>query len=153
MRNVLIALSLALVILSGCSKSSGDPAREANRLIRAKNLSLPVITSMDSVMDYPEAFSCLMASHNLQWNADSLLQVNIKNGTVSQNKKELLEMGETVRNLREQAARLRLQGQMKNTPVEFVGYQVMVADSLSDDMFEVFLYEDMSKIAINKIKI
>lgn len=153
MRNLLLAMCLTTLVLVGCSKTPQDPAQRATELLAVKGITLPRFTSMDSVVDYPEAFSCDISAYLFEMSNDSLLQAHIKNGTVAQNRKNLLERGETVVRLKETAARIRLEKGLSQTPKEFVGYSAVIADSLSDDMIEVLLEKDMKRAAIKKIRL
>lgn len=153
MRSLLFALCLTTLVLIGCSKTPQNPAQRATELLAMKGISVPHFSSMDSVMDYSDAFSCEMSAYLLQMNADSLLKVHIKNGTVSQNKKDLIERGETVLHLIQSSAKMRLEKSLSQTPKEFVGYSVIIADSLSDDMIEILLEKDMKRAAIKKIRL
>lgn len=155
MRKIIFALSLFAVVisLSGCSSSSSDPAQRAAELIKAKGVDIPHFSSMDSVMGYPDAFACEMTAIQTEWRADSALKACQANGTVRQNIKELQSYGEVVYSLRMGAAKTALEEGLKRTPKEFVGYEVVIADSLSDDMLRVLMNKEMSEIAIEKIKI
>lgn len=155
MRKIIFALSLFAVVisLSGCSSSSSDPAQRAAELIKAKGVDIPHFSSMDSVMGYPDAFACEMTAIQTEWRADSALKACQANGTVRQNIKELQSYGEVVYSLRKGAAKTALEEGLKRTPKEFVGYEVVIADSLSDDMLRVLMNKEMSEIAIEKIKI
>lgn len=151
MRNLLLAMCLTTLVLAGCSKTPQDPAQRATELLAVKGVTLPHFTSMDSVIDYPEAFSCDISAYLFEMSNDSLLQAHIKNGTVSQNRKDLLDRAETVMKLKETAARIRLEKGLSHAPKEFVGYSIVIADSLSDDMIEVLMEKDMNRVAIKKI--
>lgn len=155
MRKTFFALCLcvAAVSLSGCSSSSGDPAERAAELIKSKGVVLPPFSSMDSVMGYPEAFACEMTAIQTEWRADSMLRVCKANGTVAANKERLLTMGETVYSLKKGASEIEMREGLKRTPKEFVGYEVLLADSLSDGMIRVIMDKDMKEVAISKIKI
>ena len=155
MRKIIFALSLCAVVvsLSGCSSSSSDPAQRAAELIKAKGVNIPHFSSMDSVMGYPDAFACEMTAADTQWRADSLLRAYTKDGSVAQHRDDLLTMGDVVLSLRKGAAKTELEAGLKKTPKEFVGYQVFIADSLSDDMVRIMMNKEMSKIAIEKIKV
>lgn len=153
MRNLLLAMCLTTLVLVGCSKTPQDPAQRANELLALKGINLPRFVSMDSVVDYPEAFSCDISACLFEMSNDSLLQAHIKNGTVAQNRKDLLDRGETLFKLKQEVARIRLEKGLSQTPKEFVGYSVVIADSLSDEMIEVLLEKDMSRAAIKKIKL
>lgn len=155
MRKIFFALSVcaAVVSLSGCSSSSSDPAQRAAELIKAKGVDIPHFSTMDSVMGYPDAFACEMTAADTQWRADSLLRAYTKDGSVAQHRDDLLTMGDVVFSLKKGAAKTELEAGLKKTPKEFVGYQVFIADSLSDDMVRVMMNKEMSKIAIEKIKV
>lgn len=155
MRKTFFALCLcvAAVSLSGCSSSSGDPAERAAELIKSKGAVLPPFSSMDSVMGYPEAFACEMTAIQTEWRADSMLRACKANGTVAANKERLLTMGETVYSLKKGASEIEMREGLKRTPKEFVGYEVLLADSLSDGMIRVIMDKDMKEVAISKIKI
>ena len=152
MKKLVYALCVISLSLTGCSKTS-DPSERAAELIRAKGIELPSFNHMDSVMGYPQAFSCEMSAYLLEWQADSLLNAHIKNGTVSANQKELLDLGETVFDLKAKAAQIEMNERVARTPKEFVGYEVSVSAPLSDDgVYRVLMDKDMERVAIQKIK-
>lgn len=157
MRKTFVSLCLvacaAAASLTGCSSSSGDPAQRAAELIKAKGLDVPSFSSMDSVMGYPEAFACEMTALDTERRADSLLQANIKAGTVSANRRELETMGEVVFSLKKGAAEIKLREGLARNPKVFVGYEVLIADSLSNDIIRVMLDKDMKNAVIGKIKV
>lgn len=153
MRNLLLALCLTTLVLVGCSHPQQDPAQRATELLALKGVSVSHFDSMDSVMDYSEAFSCEMAAHLLLMSIDSILKDHIRNGNIYIDKKELMERNETAFHLRQTAAKIRLEKSLSQTPKEFVGYSILIADSLSDDMIEVLLEKDMKRAAIKKIKL
>ena len=150
--NALCVLATALC-LSGCSSSSGDPAQRAAELIRAKGLSVASFASMDSVMGYQDAFDCEMRALQTEWRADSMLRACQANGTVYANKKELLNMADAVYSLKAGVAEIVLREGLKRTPKEFVGYQVLITDSLSGDIMRVVMNKKMNDIAIDKIRV
>ena len=150
--NALCVLATA-VCLSGCSSSSGDPAQRAAELIRAKGLSVASFAAMDSVMGYQDAFDCEMRALQTEWRADSMLRACQANGTVNANKRALLSMAETVYSLKKGVAEIVLRERLKRTPKEFVGYQALIADSLSGDIMRVVMNKKMNDIAIGKIRV
>ncbi len=58
-----------------------------------------------------------------------------------------------VYSLKKGAAEIEMREGLKRTPKEFVGYEVVLADSLSDDMIRVLMDKGMKEIAISKIKV
>ena len=150
--NALCVLATA-VCLSRCSSSSGDPAQRAAELVRAKGLSVASFAAMDSVMGYQDAFDCEMRALQTEWRADSMLRACQANGTVNANKRALLSMAETVYSLKKGVAEIVLRERLKRTPKEFVGYQVLITDSLSGDIMRVVMNKKMNDIAIDKIRV
>ena len=75
------------------------------------------------------------------------------NGTVYANKKELLNMADVVYSLKAGVAEIVLREGLKRTPKEFVGYQVLITDSLSGDIMRVVMNKKMNDIAIDKIRV
>lgn len=152
------ALSVSLTVLmavslSGCGSKQADPVERVNALIQAKGVNLPIIERMDSVMGYHDAFGCEMSAIMLEWHADSLLQVNIKNGTVSQNREKLIDLGNSVLSLKKKAAQETMKNELSRTPKEFVGYETVLADSTENGTsYRILLDEEMKRVAIQKLK-
>lgn len=145
----------AVLSLSACSPSSEvNPAERAAEIIETNGWELPsTFSQMDSVFGYPDAFNCEVTGAWVQWRADSMLIACQANGTVAENIEKLHALGETAFSLSKGVAKYNLQNELAHTPKEFVGYRVCLADSLSDDMFEVLMDKDMKRVGIRKIRV
>lgn len=150
-RNSLILPFLSVLMISafsfGCSSDSGSPVDKANKLLAQRNMMS--VQRLDSVFDYKDAHSCIMAAHNLQWKADSILDAHQANHTLltPEEKKEALGLGQTIYNLRVDAANKTLKHRLANDKKEFLGFSAFMADSVTGAMMNVFFDKDVTKIA------
>ena len=62
-------------------------------------------------------------------------------------------MADAVYSLKAGVAEIVLREGLKRTPKEFVGYQVLITDSLSGDIMRVVMNKKMNDIAIDKIRV
>lgn len=150
-KNLLILPFLSVLMIAalliGCSSDSGSPVEKANRLLAQRNLMSA--QQLDSVFGYKDTHSCLMAAYNLQWKADSILEAHQASHTLltPEEKKEALDLGQTVYNLKLDAAKNKLQHELAKDKKEFLGYSAFMADSVTGAMMNVFFDKDVTKIA------
>lgn len=143
---VTVALIISSAILSGCGFDDQSPVEKANNLLKQRNLC--EVKQVDSVIDYNDTHSCLCAAYNLQWYADSVLINHQRNGTpfTASEKKDAIESAQTAYNLKIEAAKLTLKHDIAKDRKEFVGFSVIMADSLTGEVMRVFFDRDVTKI-------
>lgn len=153
MRNILLALCLSALVLSGCSKSPQDPAQRAKDLLALKGISTPQFSRMDSLFGYSDVFKEHIEANLLEMRKDSLTKVYYREQSLSEHRDDLLFLNNTVYKMRTNTAKTELTRRMGHTPKEFVGYSAVIADSLSDDMIEILLDKDMEHATYKRIKL
>jgi len=146
--NVIIAtLMMSAAVLGGCSSDDRSPVEKANSLLRQRNLW--AVEKLDSVFEYQDTHSCLCAAYNLQWIADSVLISHQRSGTPfsTPEKKDALDNSKMARDLKVKAAELTLKHDLSHDKKEFVGFSVLMADSLTGTVMRVFFDKDITKIS------
>ena len=143
----MIAALIMSAMIYGCSSDDRSPVEKANSLLKKRNLW--AVEKVDSVFDYSDTYSCLCAAYNLQWAADSMLLSHQKNGTpfTAKEKKDAIGYSDTAYNLKLKAAKLTLQHDLSKDKKEFVGYSVLMADSLTGAIMRVYFDRDVTKIS------
>lgn len=141
------AVLMIAALLFGCTSNNASPVDRANKLLAKRNLM--TVQHLDSVFGYKDAHSCMMAAHNLQWKADSILEYHQSSHTLltPDEKKEALELGQTVYNLKMETAKNELRHGLAKDKKVFLGYSVFIADSVTGSMMNVYFDKEVTKIA------
>ena len=146
MKKLLLSIVLFTFLFSSCYVDKRPPVDKANELLKQRNLMNT--QQIDSVFDYKDSHSCLMAAYNLQWEADSILLFHQDNKTLlsEAERKEALELGQLVYNLKIRAAKNTLKQELADEEKEFVGFSVCMADSLTGSIMTIYFNKDVTKI-------
>lgn len=133
--------------IGGCISDNRSYVEKANDLLKQRNLCS--VEKLDSVFEYKDVHSCMCAAHNLQWVADSMLLSHQRNGTQwsAKEKKDAIDYAYSVYNLKKESAKLTLKHDIAQDKKEFVGYSVLITDSLTGAIIKVYFDRDVTKIS------
>lgn len=143
---IVAALMMSVAVIIGCSPDRRTPTEKANALLKTRHLQ--TVMGLDSVRGYEDEHRLLMSANNLQWHADSirLHHLSQKRLITKDEKKTVLEDAHIVYKLKVDAAGQRLQHQLEKKPETFVGYSVIMGDSVTGSVMTVYFDKDVTKI-------
>ncbi len=146
MKKLLFFALVVTIFFNSCILDDRSPIEKANELLKQRGLMTAL--QIDSIFDYNDSHSCLMAAYNLQWKADSILLVHQSNQSsfTSEEKKEALELSQTIYDLKVHAAKLTMEHKLAKDEETFVGYSVFISDSLTGETRCVYFDKDLKSI-------